>query len=284
MRINLFVLAFLALAASSLFAQTLESEAVIGSGSANSSNLLKIYFQDKDGTPFANQEIAFNFHNSISRILTSAEGSVVFISDTPEQINFSITRDGYTYLGGYYANGTMVEVFKLYPLLRIGNFEKIPAGPNCYVLFADVIDPRSDTRTEVILTAQGKTENGQVSISIGENGSMVSDKICVRSETALRLIASNEYDTVNASIVLPFDVEKGVPVGGSYPTEPPQKGEIGGIEDLGLSLIALGLVVGLIGIFIFVRSNLRMVGRFIIEYVRLLMRVMGRRKPPRMGS
>jgi hypothetical protein len=168
--------------------------------------------------------------------------------------------------------------------LSIANFEKIPAGPNCYVLFADVIDPRNDTRTEVVLTAQGKTENGQVSISIGENGSVVSDKICVRSPTEVRLIASNEFDTVNSSMVLPFDVEKGVPVGGSYPTAPPPKGEAGGIEDLGLSLIALGLVVGLIGIFIFVRSHLRLVGRFIIEYVRLLMKVMQRRRPPRMGS
>jgi hypothetical protein len=43
-------------------------------------------------------------------------------------------------------------------------------------------------------------------------------------------------------------------------------------------------VVGLIGIFIFVRSHLRLVGRFIIEYVRLLMKVMQRRRPPRMGS
>lgn len=215
--------------------------------------------------------------------------AAIVIGNATGEANARVKRNEYEYRFSYrVVNGTRNETLALYPLLRIGPLGWEKPSINCYILSANVSDPRVGLQLQVVAIKSRKfgnlTLNETLPLEMDDEG-LFSAKMCIDSDVQVKARATNKYDAAE-SAALDLTYQKYIPppvrplnYSGLPPPAPPSPKPP---ENLFLWVVVLVLVGTIGGAAFIARKRFgHQPVRLMLGYLRLILKIMrGRRRGP----
>lgn len=239
-----------------------------------------------DRKPIAEQQVTFSFNGTNTTNLTSESGIASLLINQSGQLVVSVSKYDHEYRYYYdiaVKNLSSVqarnETVVLRPLLNISRFYSVESSVNCYTLFANVTDPRTMFPLDISMAKSTRSADLNSTLTIPmpvglNDDGLYTSSVCIRANTQAHVYASNKYESAQMGLNLTYRAPPPYvpkPVTTVAPARPES-------EDILLSLIAFIIVIIILVAFIMGRRYLAMVSRFIIEYLRLVLRILQRKR------
>ncbi len=245
-------------------------------------NTISIRIIPADGSAFSGMAVEFEVEGEKSAAYTDSEGIARFGSNKSGNVSVSFTSKEHRHIYTFNLTGASEHTINAPYLLNISSFSTVHEGDGCFMLAADISDPRAHLPIEVKISRYGPTEDKQLLVSTNDAGMFIS-RICITEETQLVVSASNKYESAEKIItVSPVPKEKPE----EKPVEPEAEGKAEepqpNLGEVLLSLVALAIVLALILAFFIGKRHFVKIVRFIGEYLRQVLKNMQkkrRRKP-----
>ena len=243
---------------------------------------------DAKGGPVAGQLVELSIGGGNYSAYSDSKGvAAILIGNATGEANASVKRNEYEYHFSYQGvNGTRNETVVLYPLLRISSFEWEKPSLNCYLLSANVSDPRVGLQLQVAAIKSRKfgnfTLNETLPLGMDEEG-LFSIRMCIDSDVQVKAMAMNKYDSAE-SVALNLAYQKYTP-----PPPPmvnrsalPSPAQPKSPENLFLWVVVLVLVGAIGGAAFIARKRFgHQPVRLMLEYLRLILKtIRGKRRGP----
>ncbi|MCX8175234.1 MAG: hypothetical protein N3E51_03450 [Candidatus Micrarchaeota archaeon] len=249
--------------------------------------VLRAVFFGQKGEILAGQAVRIFLEGNNSTVLTDESGAVeVRIPKAGAVLRLVAERNEYPYSFEFAVNKSAEERLTLGNLLKINSFTAKPESQNCYVLLANITDPRLHLPLDVRMSRHGPAAEAPLEVSLTPQG-LFMGRICISSDTQVRLVAKNKYETAEEVVALAFvrpqPAKPASQAGNASWAQQGEKRESGfGGKEAGeaiLSVLALGIVVAFLSVFIFGRRYLGRAIRFISEYLRQIFQRLEKKKP-----
>lgn len=219
---------------------------------------------------------------------TDSSGMASFQLNGSNLLQVEIAENEYVYRYDIDASKKDAATIALEPLLQVNSFTSAPDGEGCYRIIASISDPRTSLPLDVRMERFGESANFTLPVA-GEAGGIFSSRLCIKTETKVVVRATNKYESAGAVLVLlpqagaVGPVAPVVPIIAKPDAASPEKKPYPA-ETLLLPALVIGLLAGLVLLFVFARRYLYRIPRFIAEYLHKTMREMQKgRKPPMPG-
>jgi len=170
---------------------------------AEGSTVLTVYFIGTDSLPLGGEKVAFSHGGSTMSAYTDALGAASVVLETGGEVRALVRKNDYDYSFTFNVSADgkpKSETAALAPLLMIDYFESAADGAGCWRVSAKVSDPRTN-RPITVKMAQMKngTQPADLQVALDEGGKYTA-RVCGASDTLVRAVASNSYDTVEKTI------------------------------------------------------------------------------------
>ncbi len=243
---------------------------ILGSVAGSGRNSLAIGILGFNGSGIIDRKVLLEFDAKNYSVYTDSDGVVGMMSDKTGQLNLTVREYDFDYKFSFnLSEGNNTTAVALSHLLRIESFKPVPNGTNCFRLVANVSDPRPAIPLRVRMFGYQSSKNATpLKVNTTASG-MYYSELCIRSDTPVRVTASNKYDADEATLNLTF--VRPPPTAPTKPanvtplpgTEPVKQKETDDMVVVGLVLLVVCLVAAF-----FARAYLSRSSRFMIEYLR----------------
>ena len=247
---------------------------------------------DVNKSPFARQEVNLALPDGNATMETDSNGIVSVALN--QSWNLTAQIELFAHVHRFYyelqpnPNGTLYqgrnETATILPLLNLTLLKPEEDFPNCFLVLANVTDQRTSLPLQVhfVLATSFQELNTTLEIPLpaaqAESG-LYTTRRCIKSNATVTAYASNKYESAQKAVNLTY--RQAAPPNQTKPiTKPlaPQEPKQVTLEEALISLAAAIIVLGSLLAVILGRRYLGMLSRFMIEYLRLFIRILQGKK------
>ena len=239
-----------------------------------------------NGSVAPNHALNVSFAGQVHQLTTDSGGLAMVTLSGSGPLIIMVAQNEYDYQFPIPYVGQSFAKVALYPLLFVNSFISVPDGSDCYRVIANVTDPRTSLPLDVEMQRFGANSNVSLPLTTGQGGIFTS-RLCITSETAVAVRASNKYESAGAILdLVPSSVAVGpikLPGMQNNPAvvaTPVAKAQPQPVELL-LPALFLGFAAIAVLLFVMARNQLAKMLRFIAQYIYKLARDLQKKRPPK---
>lgn len=219
----------------------------------------------RNGLPLAQKQVEFVLEGGRIAAKTDANGTAAATLPFGSEVAAVFTHEETPFSYNFTVGGGN-QTIKLPNQLVIRAFEALVVSPNCYRVAADVYDPRLSLPIEVDFRFVNQTSEETLVPPLSDDGIFALEK-CVGEETLAKAIARNKYEFAETEYALMrFDAN-------ATGVQGPDENQGVSFLDVGLWIVLLAVLVAIVLVATYTKSHFARPVRFILEYIRLLMRI-----------